>query len=164
MVHLSSKNVIHRDLAARNILLSIKGGTIVPKITDFGMSKTELNYYRVDFKTASIPIKWTGPEIFMFAKYFPASDVYAFGVLCMEILSNGRVPLPFMSAEEVLFFWKKPESEGRVLFEKPNDCPDDFYDDLVAKCFIYDYKSRPSFEYLLERCQEIQKRIMFSFN
>ena len=36
MAHIHSEGMIHSDLAARNILVSLRGETLVAKISDFG--------------------------------------------------------------------------------------------------------------------------------
>lgn len=53
MLHLEHEGVVHRDLAARNILFSDS----LPKISDFGMSRTNSPLGNVT-KSEVGPIKW----------------------------------------------------------------------------------------------------------
>jgi serine/threonine protein kinase len=45
MAFLHQMHITHRDLAARNILLDQVGNSLVPKITDFGMSRFKYDLF-----------------------------------------------------------------------------------------------------------------------
>jgi predicted Ser/Thr protein kinase len=85
MYHLHTYNIVHRDLAARNILVTDGGN---PKISDFGMSRI---LERVDEgKTNSSvgPVCWMAPESIATRNYSKKSDVWSFGIVVYEIVSQ----------------------------------------------------------------------------
>jgi len=95
MAHLARHNFVHRDLAARNVLL---GTGMVCKVADFGLSRrvqTEDNtgdYYRSS--SGIIPVRWTAPEGITSQKFSSASDVWSYGITCVEIFLDGARPYP----------------------------------------------------------------------
>ena len=103
MAHLALHNFVHRDLAARNVLM---GTGMVCKVADFGLSRrvqTEDNtgdYYRSS--GGVVPVRWTAPEGMTAQKFSSASDVWSYGITCVEIfqvpvLSHAPTPrCPFL--------------------------------------------------------------------
>jgi serine/threonine protein kinase len=69
------------------------------------------------------PVKWTAPEAALFNQFSVKSDVWSFGVLLMEIATDGQTPYPGMKNIEVLQEIKKGFRQP-----KPDDCPDIFYE------------------------------------
>ncbi|CAD5211129.1 unnamed protein product [Bursaphelenchus xylophilus] len=92
--YLHLKNVIHRDIAARNCLYG--GGQV--KISDFGLS-VEGTVYQMD-PQKRVPVRWLAPETLRTFIYTQKTDVWAFGILCWEIFSNGQEPYPGLSPGE----------------------------------------------------------------
>jgi serine/threonine protein kinase len=79
LYHLHAAGIVHRDIAMRNILVG-QGG--VPKISDFGMSRTIVGQ-SAENKTASNvgPLKWMAPESLRDRVYGTKTDVYTYGLL-----------------------------------------------------------------------------------
>ncbi|PRP82378.1 hypothetical protein PROFUN_10154 [Planoprotostelium fungivorum] len=95
MLHLHMEKVIHRDLAVRNILLSKHNE---PKVSDFGMSRVQMNDSN-NTNSEIGPLKWMAPEALTQRAYSVKSDVFSFGVVCWEILTDvstrgERLPIP----------------------------------------------------------------------
>ncbi|CAN5153602.1 hypothetical protein BH09BAC2_BH09BAC2_17430 [soil metagenome] len=91
--YLHSKNIIHRDLKPQNILLSDYDGTLIPKITDFGISKAVSN----DNQVSSVimgTIEYMAPEQFDTEKYgidgriSTNLDLWSFGILTYEMVTK----------------------------------------------------------------------------
>ena len=145
---LASNNFVHRDLATRNVLLA-SGMTC--KVADFGMSRRVLtddnasNYYRTT--SDLLPVRWTAPEglIASGGKFSSASDVWSFGITCIEVIEDGQTP------------WFHVRSNASVMamvsagqmHPQPAGCSDEVYAKLV-QCFGFEADDRPAFPRLQE--------------
>ncbi|CAN1836702.1 Protein kinase STUNTED [Linum perenne] len=103
----ASRPVIHRDVKSANILLS---DGLEPQLSDFGMAMWA--------PTASAFVTqpdvvgtfgYLAPEYFMYGKVSDKIDVYAFGVVLLELIS-GREPIitsKDSKAQQSLVMWAK---------------------------------------------------------
>jgi serine/threonine protein kinase len=99
--------VVHRDIKPSNILLSSKK---IPKLCDFGLA-TWTAAPSVPFlcKTVKGTFGYLAPEYFQHGKISDKTDVYAFGVVLLELIT-GRKPIEARraSGQENLVVWAKP--------------------------------------------------------
>jgi serine/threonine protein kinase len=169
MDHLSQNHFIHRDLACRNVLYA-EG---MCKVADFGLSRgtrggqaitpdewTHSNADRVDrgethedyYKstTGVFPVRWTAPEAMETLRFTPASDVWSFGIVVLELLLDGVTPYHGMSNPEVM---KLTMSGGRHV--KPDLCSIKLYH-VLLQCWDADPDGRPSFTQLCNAFKEMQ--------
>ncbi len=62
------------------------------QIADFGMAREipddATNYYASVL--AKIPLRWTAPEALKTRHHSTMSDVWSFGVMCCEVITNGE--------------------------------------------------------------------------
>ncbi|KAL3746120.1 hypothetical protein ACJRO7_015125 [Eucalyptus globulus] len=104
--------IIHRDIKASNILL---GPDYEPQITDFGLAKWLPNKWT---HHAVLPIEGTfgylAPEYFMHGIVDEKTDVFAFGVLLLEIVTGRR---PVDSSKQNILLWAMPLMESGNIAE-----------------------------------------------
>ena len=141
MAHLAQLAFIHRDLAARNVLL---GSGMVCKVADFGLSRrvqTDDNtgdYYRST--SGVLPVRWTAPEGLTNQKFSSASDVWSFGITCIEVFQDGAMPYNRIRSN--------PAVMSHVTSGKKHPRPDGMGAETYTKllhCFEFDAKKRPNF-------------------
>ncbi|KAK6913559.1 Protein kinase domain [Dillenia turbinata] len=99
--------VVHRDIKPSNILLSSRKS---PKLCDFGLASwTPAPSVPFLCKTVKGTFGYLAPEYFQHGKVSDKTDVYAFGVVLLELIT-GRKPIEVNrpSGEENLVIWAKP--------------------------------------------------------
>ncbi|XP_059671132.1 probable serine/threonine-protein kinase PBL7 [Cornus florida] len=99
--------VVHRDIKPSNILLSSKK---TPKLCDFGLAAwTPAPSVPFLCKTVKGTFGYLAPEYFQHGKVSNKTDVYAFGVVLLELIS-GRKPIEAKrgAGEENLVLWARP--------------------------------------------------------
>ena len=129
--HAHQRGVMHRDLKPSNILVTSDGQ---PHILDFGLAKT---FLEADSSvTISTPGEMLGtpaymsPEQVFGRKTDCRTDIFAFGVLCYELLT-GRRPFDGNTAGEIIsgITTKEPISIDLLCPEIPAD-----FQGVIHKC------------------------------
>ncbi|KAK7264200.1 hypothetical protein RJT34_31805 [Clitoria ternatea] len=105
------KPVIHRDVKSSNILLS---QNFEPQLSDFGLAiwgPTTASFLTQEDVVGTFG--YLAPEYFMYGKVSDKVDVYAFGVVLLELIS-GREPISSepCKGQESLVVWAKPIIES----------------------------------------------------
>ncbi|XP_062178674.1 probable receptor-like protein kinase At1g80640 [Phragmites australis] len=105
-----SPPVIHRDLKSSNILLDSDFNT---KISDFGLAVTSGNLDKGSMKLSGT-LGYVAPEYLLDGKLTEKSDVYAFGVVLLELLM-GRKPVEKMNQTQCqsIVTWAMPQLTDR---------------------------------------------------
>jgi len=136
MVHLTSQKIVHKDLAARNVLLDNKYSA---KISDFGMSRllTSRDYMVTVSKVG--PLKWMAPECILNRVHSEASDVWSFGIVILEVLTQD---IPYPDILDLGEFGYKFGAGLRPNKYVPENTP---LRDLLLRCFREKPQDRPTF-------------------
>ncbi|GLJ38786.1 hypothetical protein SUGI_0790710 [Cryptomeria japonica] len=114
--HGTHKCVVHRDIKPSNVLLSRRK---TAKLCDFGLATWTLGA-SVPFlcKTVKGTFGYLAPEYFQHGKVSEKTDIYAFGVVLLELLT-GRKPIETkkQGSDENLVLWARPLLNGGLIEE-----------------------------------------------
>ncbi|KAL6513418.1 hypothetical protein OROGR_020904 [Orobanche gracilis] len=165
-LHSAAKPIIHRDVKSSNILLS---DDFEPQLSDFGFAAWASSCsHHMDTSDVAGTFGYLAPEYFMHGKLNKKIDVYAFGVVLLELLS-GRKPIDdaLPNGQESLVMWAKHIlKEGKMSELKDpnlvNACDDEQFEKMVLAailCIRYAPQSRPEISLVLKLLQGDQEVI-----
>ncbi|KAK6932390.1 Gnk2-homologous domain [Dillenia turbinata] len=132
-LHVGSQiRIIHRDLKPGNVLLDVD---MNPRVSDFGMAKI-LEQTQGNTRRVAGTYGYMSPEYAMHGKFSEKSDVFAFGVLILEIISGKRNSSFQLSsyAEDLLTYAWKLWREGNFLNFMDLSLQDSYSRDEVTRC------------------------------
>jgi len=129
----------HRDLKSANIMLTVHGEV---KLIDFGLC-SDISQGEVVHMVGS-PF-WMPPEMIKRLPHGLSTDVWSFGICCME-MANGHVPNRKSSIAAMFI----SASDGYPMpFEEPEDWTDEF-NDFIMRCLRCEPTERWSVPQLME--------------
>jgi len=94
--------------------------------------------------TGVFALRWTAPEAIQTLKFSMSTDVWAFGVVLLEIVINGETPLKELTNAEVMV-----QVQSGYNPPKPERCTSSFYK-VMLQCWDMDPVKRPSFLDLID--------------
>ena len=152
MQALAAEGLIHRDLAIRNLLVfgfdaeDVKK-TLV-KVSDFGLTVNGYTAMQKYVQDGPMPIRYLAPEALKKKKFSEKSDVWAFGVLAWELLTDGVVPYCEITRDDDVF--ARVVGGGKLSRPTYDECPDlgDGLWTVVEGCWAMLAKDRPTFAVL----------------
>ncbi|KAM0940553.1 putative protein kinase RLK-Pelle-RLCK-VI family [Dioscorea sansibarensis] len=128
--------VIHRDVKSSNILLS---SDFEPQLSDFGLAKwATASTSSIACSDVAGTFGYLAPEYFMYGKVTEKIDVYAFGVVLLELLS-GKKPINTGCSkdQESLVMWaKKILQEGKAKQLVDQSLGDDYNSDQTDRMIL----------------------------
>ena len=137
-LHLQSNPIIHRDVSSANVLLlALPDNKWRGKLSDFGSANL--------VQHASTPgpgaAMYTAPEVFKGEQQTTKMDVFSFGKLLCEVLSN-RLP--------------DPGAFPSMLQSMAKDWP--LMHQLISSCVQQDPNKRPAMSYIVDQLNHFTKR------
>ncbi|THH17740.1 hypothetical protein EUX98_g9067 [Antrodiella citrinella] len=153
MAYLHSEHVVHADLRGANVLID---ESLHVKLSDFGLSQF------ADSTTASKgshgggTLRWMAPELLIGdgqANY--ASDVWAFGCVCLEVYTRSR-PFPSMNDAQVIVQIMRGDKPPRKAMKTGEPIPEEIWH-IIEGCWSSQVKSRPSMAELVMSLQLLSK-------
>uniref|UniRef100_A0A182ML59 non-specific serine/threonine protein kinase n=1 Tax=Anopheles culicifacies TaxID=139723 RepID=A0A182ML59_9DIPT len=154
MDYLHAKNIIHRDLKSNNIFLH---DDFSVKIGDFGLATAKVRWsgsQQSNQPTGSI--LWMAPEVIRMKEQNPysfQSDVYAFGIVLYEMLTE-QLPYNHINNKDQILFMVgcgklRPDST-----KVRSDCPQALKR-CVEDCIKFNRDERPLFRLLLNMLENM---------
>ncbi|KAI3823566.1 hypothetical protein L1987_05005 [Smallanthus sonchifolius] len=142
--------IIHRDLKSSNLLVD-KNWNV--KVGDFGLSRIKHETY-LTTKTGKGTPQWMAPEVLRNEQADEKSDIYSFGVVLWE-LTTEKIPWDSLNSMQVI---------GAVGFMNQQlDIPKDVdpqWASLIQSCCCSEPQARPSFQEILDKLKDLQKKII----
>ncbi|ONK61057.1 uncharacterized protein A4U43_C08F25810 [Asparagus officinalis] len=150
-LHHCNPPIIHRDLKSSNLLVD-KNWT-VKRWRFLVFSRLKHETY-VTTNTGKGTPQWMAPEVLRNEVADEKSDVYSYGVILWEIVTE-KIPWDNLNSMQVI---------GAVGFmnkrlELPRDL-DPKWVSIIESCWHSDPQCRPSFQEILERFKDLQRQYM----
>ncbi|KAL2464245.1 PAS domain-containing protein tyrosine kinase family protein [Forsythia ovata] len=152
-LHRCNPPIVHRDLKSSNLLVD-KNWTV--KVGDFGLSRLKRETY-LTTKTGKGTPQWMAPEVLRNEPSNEKADVYSFGVILWELVTQ-KIPWDNLNSMQVI---------GAVGFmnqrlEIPKDV-DPQWASIVESCWQSEPQNRPSFQELMEKFKDLQRQYVIQF-
>ncbi|CAD7699149.1 unnamed protein product [Ostreobium quekettii] len=160
--HIHSKNRVHGDVKPQNFLLcGMCTDDYCLKVSDFGVAFEEAQSRAMTVRIGQGTPRWMAPEAYFDQPITQMSDVFSFGVLCCEVVSQ-KYPYGGWRANEHSIMRKKSRGEPPCHIQVPEDCPAEAWK-IIEKCCAVDPKERPTmtevdnrFKDILEECSPVE--------
>eukprot|EP01129_Flabellula_baltica_P001831 TRINITY_DN11739_c0_g1_i1.p1 TRINITY_DN11739_c0_g1~~TRINITY_DN11739_c0_g1_i1.p1 ORF type:complete len:523 (-),score=125.74 TRINITY_DN11739_c0_g1_i1:23-1591(-) len=145
-LHCSDPPIIHRDLKPSNLLVDNNWNV---KVCDFGLSAVQMTEKMSDNGVAPGTPLWMAPEVLQGKDLDEKSDIYSFGIVLWEILTEEE---PYLDHDSYSTFVRAVCGKH----ERP-EIPDDFHESIrhiLESSWHPDPTKRPSFGELIDLIDE----------
>ncbi|XP_042437186.1 probable serine/threonine-protein kinase DDB_G0282963 [Zingiber officinale] len=147
-LHHSNPIIIHRDLKSSNLLVD-KNWTV--KVGDFGLSRLKHETYLTTKSGKGTP-QWMAPEVLRNEPSDEKSDVYSYGVVLWELVTE-KIPWYNLNSMQVI--------AAVGFMDQRLDLPADLdqqWVSIIQSCWQREPKLRPTFQELIARFKDLQKQ------
>ncbi|OHT07894.1 hypothetical protein TRFO_04992 [Tritrichomonas foetus] len=134
-------HIVHRDLKPANVMLN---GNNEPVVGDFGLAKIMNHSQMRQTQAAGSPV-YMAPELMERKEYTNKVDVYAFGVMCFELITE---TLAFSNVNSLIDLVNLVCRGSRPSFRGLNI--QENFKELIKRCWDHDPSVRPSFADIYE--------------
>lgn len=134
MLQLEKLDCIHRNLAAKNVQV---GENLICKLSNFHYAQAKNLGQMLPIRSS---IKWAAPEVLIDQTFSTKSDVWSFGIVLYELISQGSKPYPDMTDKEV----EQKVTQEEYQMSCPKDCPEKLYI-IMQQCWKKESSLRPTF-------------------
>ncbi|EGC28807.1 hypothetical protein DICPUDRAFT_159703 [Dictyostelium purpureum] len=145
--YLQARGILHRDLKSQNVLLNSSKRA---KLCDLGLARVFDD--RINKRLTCVGSdRWMAPEISMGENYDYKIDVFSYGIVLVEIITE-KIPDERYPQRAFAF-------DAQAFLKKvPADCPQEFAK-LTVECTKTNPKDRPSFLKILEIVEELYESL-----
>lgn len=152
--------IVHRDLKSPNILLTRdeNEGRLKAKVSDFGLSRSMTLRGEFDRALKTNNPVWLAPEVMQGRDYNEKADVYSYGVVLWEMLSRSDFFGQYSFMNDIVVAVTSGQRPGVPDAEDPFGVAED-YAALIRSCWTGDPSARPTFSAILQRLEEMQKKL-----
>ncbi|XP_042055626.1 probable serine/threonine-protein kinase SIS8 [Salvia splendens] len=144
-LHHRNPPIVHRDLKSSNLLVD-KSWNV--KVGDFGLSKLKYSTFLTARSGRGTP-QWMAPEVLRNEPSTEKSDVFSFGVILWELMTE-RIPWSNLNAVQVV---------GAVGFTNSRlDIPhnvDPQIASIISECWASNPEDRPSFKDMIPKLEKL---------
>ncbi|KAG6877905.1 hypothetical protein C0993_002387 [Termitomyces sp. T159_Od127] len=158
MEYLHGNGVLHGDLKAANVLVDDDVHCV---ISDFGQSEMKSEAYRI---SGTAPprgtLRWQAPELMSGESQLALTsqmDVYAYAILCVEIVAMGKLPWPLADDEAVRHFVLRENTRPALPFSRFNTPQ---LQDLLRVCWHHDPSVRPPFAAIVRDVKALRRAFL----
>ena len=147
-LHSGPRAVLHGDLKPANVVLKAGPGgssTITAVVADFGLSRMleGENNYSVQRTSSLGTIQYMSPELLSAGRLTRAADVWAFGIMMIELWLN-EYAFDDMSAAQIFYTVVQQKQAPHA----PEDCPKT-YAEIINGCLVMEPEGRWDFNTIL---------------
>ncbi|CAH2076627.1 unnamed protein product [Thlaspi arvense] len=164
-LHGSQREVIYRDFKASNVLLD---SNYEAKLSDFGLAKLGPSQEKSHVTTRIMgTYGYAAPEYMATGHLYVKSDVYAFGVVLLEVMTGLRAHNPKRpNGQESLVDWLRPElsSKQKVKYIMDKGIKGQYTSKVAAEmgritlsCIEPDPKNRPHMKEVVDVLEHLQR-------
>ncbi|KAF8154194.1 hypothetical protein B0H34DRAFT_80502 [Crassisporium funariophilum] len=152
MEYLHENEILHGDLKAANVLVDDNYRCV---IADFGQSEMKSEVFRITgvSRFDGGTLRWKAPELLDGSGVLTqATDVYAYAMLCIEVLEMGELPWGLTDDETVRYCVLELNKRPAI----PVEVTSPLLQVMITGCWSKEPEKRPSFTEIIRKLQSLR--------